>query len=505
MTHVQLRRRSLLGTVLLVVAAGCGGDRESTPQRPDVLLLVIDTLRADRLGCYGYPRPTSPVIDGIAARGAVFTRASAQCPWTVPSMSSLVTGRYPTAHQERPSLGAVTLAEHFRASGYATLGVVANSLLDPGAGFERGFDVYVPREDENGNRKNPGDFRTMLDWVDRPLREALAPGPEGERKPLFLYMHPSDPHAPYEGRQEYLSHLPVDTVPPVLPEGWQRERLAELGPEPPDDDPEWSEALFAIQRQRNAYDHDVRATDEALGVLLGRLKALGVGDDLVVAIVSDHGEGLWEHVLNVPEEKLKDMPPRMFFFQSHGYDLTEQALRTPFVLAGPGVPAGVEIDAPVDNVDLYPTLLSLCGLERPGELHGLDLVPLLRGKVDPDEWRDETYAFVIHSVCIRDEERNLKLVLPTPFGAERGLDRPRLYDLDADPLERHDLFAERPAEARDLTDRLLAYLERYEGQDERLTGAEAEEMRRRMGELGYGGSLVGEDEDGEEDDEGKPK
>ena len=492
--HPARLRSCLAATLLLGMAGACGEVEPPPPHHPDVLLVVVDTLRADRLGCYGYERPTSPVIDALAERGAVFTRASAQCPWTLPSMASMVTGRYPTAHQERPDPAVATIAECFKSAGYRTVGVTTNSLLDPGMGFERGFDVYVPRANEQGERRKPGHFEAMASWVDEAIVEAVEPGPDGERPPLFLYLQPSDPHAPYQTRRAYRRSLPPETVPPILPEGWQQEQLAALGPPAPEGDPGWAAALGELVGERNAYDHEVLFTDQALGKLLQRLAQLGVGDDLVVAIVSDHGEGLWEHVLNAPEEQLREMPPKAFFFQSHGYDLSEQALRTPFILSGPGIPAGLEIDEPVENVDLLPTLIELCGLERPGELHGVDLGPLMRGEVTEEEWRTETYAYVLHEVAVRDEEAGLKLVLPTPYGEDRGLDEPLLFDLTADPLERVNVFAERPEDARRLTERVIGYWARYEPGDTRLEGEAAAELRRRLRANGYAGAFVGDDE-----------
>jgi len=459
--------------------------------------LVVDTLRADRLGSYGNERGLTPVMDGLAEQGSVFTRASAQAPWTVPSMCSMLTSQYPTAHFERPDENRTTLAEAFQAAGYSTVGVVANSLLDPGAGFERGFERYIPREGADGKRKSPAHFDALIEWVDQALVEALTLDEQGQRRPLFLYAQPSDPHAPYRGRQEFLADQPLASAPPILPEGWQQQMLSARGPVAPDADPNWTQALNQIQRQRNAYDHEVRFTDIALGHLLERLDELGVSENLLVVIASDHGEELWENVTAAPADRLKQMPPNAFFFQSHGYHLAEQALRTPIILSGPGVPAGRKFDEPVENVDLFPTLVSLCGLERPPDLHGLDLTALMQDRVDEGAWRLETYSYVIHGLSLRDEETGLKLVLPTTYGMERDLTQPQLFDLRVDPLERTNLFGSRPDQAARLTERLMEYLDRYESGGEQLDGSKAEAMRRKMQEMGYAGLLVGEDEEGE--------
>jgi arylsulfatase A-like enzyme len=481
----------------LLLLGACSSRACSSPepelQQPDVLFLVVDTLRADRLGSYGYERGLTPVMDRLAQEGAVFTRASSQAPWTVPSMCSMITSQYPTAHFERPEESRTTLAEAFQQAGYTTVGVVANALLDPGTGFERGFDVYIPREGTDGKRKMPGHFDAVASWADSALVSALARDENGKRKPLFLYAQPSDPHAPYHGRQAFLADQPVSSVPPILPEKWQEQMLGARGPAAPDDDPGWSMALQEIQRQRNAYDHDVRFTDAALGRWLKRLEELGA-DNLLVVIASDHGEELWENVTPAAADRLKEMPPNAFFFQSHGYSLAEQALRTPIILSGPGVPAGRKFAEPVENVDLFPTLVTLCGLERPDDLHGLDLTPLMQGRVEPGDWRLETYSYVIHGFSMRDETSGLKLTLPTPYGMDKGLSPPQMFDLNADPLERTNLLEQRPQDANRLTQRLMQYLERYDSGGASLDGTSAEEMRRRMQEMGYAGLLVGEDE-----------
>ncbi|HIK60961.1 MAG TPA: hypothetical protein EYF98_09770 [Planctomycetes bacterium] len=487
------RLRAPLTCLLLAACSGPCSSPEPEFQQPDVLFLVVDTLRADRLGSYGYERGLTPVMDRLAREGSVFTRASAQAPWTVPSMCSMLTSQYPTALFERPDESRTTLAEAFQQAGYTTVGVVANALLDPGTGFERGFDVYIPREGTDGKRKMPGHFDAVTSWADAALVSALARDENGKRKPLFLYAQPSDPHAPYHSRPQFLADQPASSVPPILPEEWQKQMLATRGPTGPDNDPDWSLALREIQRQRNAYDHDVRFTDGALGRWLKRLEELGA-DNLLVVIASDHGEELWENVTPAPADRLKEMPPKAFFFQSHGYSLAEQALRTPIILSGPGVPAGRRFAEPVENVDLFPTLVSLCGLERPDDLHGLDLTPLMQGRVEAGAWRLETYAYVNHGFSMRDEASGLKLVLPTPFGMERGLSPPQLFDLNADPGERTNLVEQRTEDANRLTQRLMQYLERYDSSGESLEGTSAEEMRRKMREMGYAGMLVGEDE-----------
>ena len=232
----SLRQRLYLALLLTLVACSRA---ESGRPRPDVLFLVIDTLRADRLGAYGNERGLSPVMDQIAKEGTVFRAASAQAPWTLLSMGSMLTSQYPTEHFEQPSSDRTTIAEAFHEVGYATIGTVANSLLDPGTGFDRGFDVYIGREEESGRRKFPGYFDSAVSWVEESIVEAVKPGANGERKPLFLYLHPSDPHAPYREQSSFMREQSIETAPlfclmagrrkPWLSMGWLHLKMTLTG------------------------------------------------------------------------------------------------------------------------------------------------------------------------------------------------------------------------------------------------------------------------------------
>ena len=185
-----------LGALLL---AGCSAAVEP-PSRPDVVLFVVDTLRADRLGCYGYERDTSPTLDALAAGGVVFEDVTAQSPWTLPSMVSLFQGRYLTNYRDSLQDDVVSLPETFQRAGYRTIGVVANCLVDEGQGFARGFDsfrIVDCWEDEERKIKSRRDVQLMRELLREPAREALAAGPDGARAPVFVYVHAFDPHDPY--------------------------------------------------------------------------------------------------------------------------------------------------------------------------------------------------------------------------------------------------------------------------------------------------------------------
>ena len=308
-------------------------------------------------------------------------------------------------------------------------------------------------------------------------------------------MQAFDPHAPYVRHPEYDGELPPRGR-PVAGAAWQRKMLAERGPAAPAEDPDWKKALADIQRRRGLYDQEVRFSDAGTGKLLERLAALGLGDRLVVAVVADHGEGLWEQLSRMDAEHLREAKPDTFFFGAHGQDLSQQALHTPFLLQGPGVPSGLRIDAPVENVDLFPTLLHLADLPLPAGLHGRDLLPLLE---DRDRaWRDESFSFVIHSAAVHDETSGWKLVVPTERMGTEGpeseaeLEGAELYDLRSDPLEHENRIGEREDEAQRLLIRVEDWIARYPTKKSTHEDVDPE-LEERMRQQGYAGSLTGED------------
>ena len=173
------------------------------------------------------------------------------------------------------------------------------------------------------------------------------------------------------------------------------------------------------------------------------------------------------------------------------FDLSEQVLRTPFLLAGPGIPSGARFEAAVENIDLFPTLLALCDLPRPGGLHGVDLTPLLAGESDPGDWREESYAYIRQAACLREESSQLKLVVPTEYGIRKGMRGPTLHDLGEDPRERKDLARTRPQDLARLRARLEAHTERYPTTIQRVGDRISQQ---RLEALGYAGQ--GNEEEG---------
>lgn len=323
----------LLASPLLVA---CGASEASAPK--NAILICVDTLRADRLGCYGYElRETTPALDRWAARSTVFLDTCAPAGWTKPSVPSFLTGTYPLQHgvYEGSARGlsgttsdvlpqeATTLAERFEQAGYRTAAFVRNAQLRAGLGFEQGFQTYAD---------SAGDAREIrwraLDWLD-----------EGkDEQPFFLYLHLLDVHMPYDVPDAWASRFEsLERVSPFREDGWRELRDAV-------NDGERTLSTEERQALDAVYDGSLAYVDHQLGRLFEALERRGLAQDTVVALVSDHGEELGER-------------GRI----GHGHGLTEGLLQVPFVLHVPGAQARTHT-GPVDLIDVYPSLLSAAGL-----------------------------------------------------------------------------------------------------------------------------------------------
>lgn len=408
-------RRSTFSAGAVLVAAGVAawlafGVRPlgapavtATPRgRPDILLVTIDTLRADRCSLYGAERATTPFLVELARRAVVFDAATSTSSWTPPSMASIFTGLPPRAHgvlhgtirngaavnQERLDEALVTLAEAFSAAGYRSVGVSSNAHLVAATGFAQGFR----------------DLRA-LEWKDAGLVNAAAKELATTRRagePLFLWVHYFDPHAPYQARAPFIDRSGVAAA------HWQpyagvEEKVLRLARRDVQDPAVLRRAVTAL------YDSEVAATDAALRQLY---RDLGVDSSWLVAITSDHGEALHEH--------------GQF---GHGGSLYQEQVHVPPLVAGPGAGVPRRIAAPVSNADLFVTLLDLAHLPRPP---GLDCPGLLAG-ADPDApvALELNRAGFDHVALRRGRLKLYRRIAPRPFV--------ELFDLAADPREMRNL------------------------------------------------------------------
>jgi len=450
--------RSTLTTAALALApawACAGGAGTTTP--PNVVLVTIDTLRADHLGCYGYGRPTSPAIDALAAGAERYTRCQATSAWTVPSHASLFTGRFPSQHgahnvptprgEEQRfrglASGTPTLAEALAAEGYRTAAFVANAVyLAPKLGFGRGFEVYQAE-------------RLGADALNEPILRWLE---ERDSRPFFLFVNYMDAHRPYAA-----DPLPGSALPPASREhpGALLDRLCEavLG----GDRPAPRELTEAVVLQ---YDTGIAHADRAIGKLLGKLRELGLDDSTLVVVTSDHGESFGEHRL-----------------VEHSKDVYQPLLHVPLIVRRPGQGAG-RVDERLISLADVPALI-LESMPRDVAARLARDFPGPPGGREPLAEQHFSQSRDMRAAWGARFERVREAIFAGRYKLIRSSDGfHELYDLAADPGEQANLFGERP----ELAARLLQALERALAAPPEATGAPAalnEAERADLRALGY--------------------
>jgi arylsulfatase A-like enzyme len=345
-----------------------------------VVLVIVDTLRADKLGCYGFPLETSPDIDSLAGRGARFERVISQCSWTRPSIGSMLTGRYPRTlglyrgREEMLAPGFQTLAELLRDSGYATVGITANPQIAGRVGFDQGFDVYLdnPRELPARQRRR----KARKPWHARSVRQRTTP---------FNHMPSADV---FDSALELLagfSDAPVFLMINVM-------EVHGRGPE--------VRSEFAdhfADHPDGEYLRSVRQISHDVGRFVDRLLARPEFEKTLVVLASDHGEGLRDH-------------PGIKDGHRHGFLLYESQVRVPLVLVhGEGALSPVVVERPVRALDIMPTVLDFLGIEVPPEVAGRSLLPLLEDPAAeiglPPRFVTETYRPEAAKIGVYDTER----------------------------------------------------------------------------------------------------
>lgn len=489
-------KRATLLLGLALATTGCGG---AEPERPkNVLLIVVDTLRADRLSCYGYTRETSPYIDELlAGRGVTYEANYSQGCWTVPSMVSMFSGLWVTDNETALSTRHTTLPEDLQKAGFLTAAFVGNPVLRNDRGFDRGFDTFQA-PDWDGNAT------TLAQAFERWYR-----GTESERadaRGWFAWVHPVDPHHPYHPAQEYWKFRDRRPDEELLKPRWQQElhRVSELAPGGQHPPP--GAALNEMNTLSNAYDNEVLAADDGVRRMLELLRESGELDQTLVIFASDHGEMLFEHPqypleLSLKAEKGMENGARDLFMLGHRAWFHEELWNTPLLIAGPGMPAGEVRDGLAANLDIYPTILDALGLPVESEVHGQSLW----GGRTPE--RDAVFGYGFQTAAVLEDsgkklvEHNRRRFLqegPGPLPLE-------LFDHTEDATEVTELAEARPDEARRLQARLESWREEFARDITRGTSTTDWQV---LDDLGYGGygDLPGEDDADPEDDlDGPPE
>jgi arylsulfatase A-like enzyme len=412
---------ALLGTA-------CHGPAQRARSRPNVLLVVIDTLRADRLHCYGAPRRTSPHIDALAAQGVLFERAYAAAPWTLPAVASLLTATYPSWHGVRDSEGvesrlsedSTTLPEVLQQAGYETRGYSSHPWISPQFGFGQGFAADAFRLLREGNTDSPKDDAAVTRHAVRWLRGR--PRANGQDRPFFLYLHYMGPHTPYAPRRREVEALLGRMPDRPSFSGW----LAELPPERYYNELRRGATdgrLTPADRdyQLDLYDTEVSNVDRHLGRVLDTLAETGREQDTLVVVTADHGEAFLEH---------RSM--------GHADQLYPELLHVPWVMTWPGRAPG-RVAEPVHQVDVMPTILDIVGVPSAAALHGVS-------RARPGE-----PATGFAEASQPDPRRQMKLMRGRySYIADLGDEsRDELYDVGRDPGETRNLVREHePLRAR---------------------------------------------------------
>ncbi|MGD2110555.1 MAG: sulfatase [Phycisphaerae bacterium] len=411
-------RRPLWG-ILIVAGIAVGGGvvwRLARPSAPKaVFLIVVDTLRADRLSCYGYESIETPQIDRLASMGVRFARAHSVASWTTPSMGAILTSRYPTqlglieapapdgkqfkVREKRAQRAYTipsdvpTLAETMRGAGYHTAAFVDQPMLNIGNGFVKGVsEWYCPIGEETVGRYDPNAFEPARRWSNMRGAEVFDPALVAEfdnwlkkkaHTTPFVWIHLLTPHRPYRPPPRYMP------------------------PEP--------------RTKPARYDGEVQTVDEMVGSILDSIERyVGLGESTIV-FASDHGEEFGEHGS-----------------EEHGHSLHREVLHVPLIIASPGLPAGHVVDALVPTIDIMPTIIELAEASEsaPTSMEGTSLIPTVRGQ---DTHRTIFSEGMLYGTTERSfVEGGFKLMYDIQIA------QPKLFNILSDPDELVDLASERP-------------------------------------------------------------
>jgi arylsulfatase A-like enzyme len=405
----------------------CGQQpRRSLPEPLNVIIVMVDTLRADHMSTYGYERETTPFISKFASQAVVFEHARSQASCTFPSVNSLLTSRNPAifTRQEEGQLGIPdeypSIAEILKRHGYRTIAVSASPIVratasdfNPNGGFDRGFDIFVEdplwRPGAQVNRA----VISQLDTVE---------------EPFFLYAHYMDPHGPYRPPERYEKHFAGEY------EGHQfieRGNPVPIGKMLYANGPHVNITDRDIQHLVDLYDDEIRYFDGVFRRLFKNLKERDLLDRTIIVLTADHGEEFLEH------GHIK-----------HCRGVWDTVTRVPLIFRFPSVEGGLRIDGAVQNLDIVPTLLDYLGIQTEGlELEGKSLLPLVESQEPSRE-----YAFADQREHRSADDGQFHLILDGEDGTMT------LFDLRSDPLEQYDLYSPDHPEVPRLSEALNQWL-----------------------------------------------
>jgi len=390
-----------------------------------IILICIDTLRADRVGCYGYPHKTSPNLDAFADESVLFETVVVPFPLTLPSHSSMFTGTIPPYHGVRDNYdyqldkSNLTIAEILKGNGFTTGGIISSDAMLSVTGINQGFETYVEdyediKKDGRGiGRRAHQTTKLASDWLEKHCKDDK----------FFLFLHYFDPHAPYSP------------------------------PEP-----------FASTFADNLYDGEIAYTDESIDRLIKILKQLELYDSTMIIVTSDHGEMLGEHGES-----------------EHGFFIYESAIKVPLIIKMPSKTKPRRISEIVGLVDIVPTICSAAKIPVPDHVQGMDLSVYFKRKAKTEKDR-YMYSEVIFP---KKHQANALLGVITKRWKYIQTNRPELYDISNDPAEQNNLFTSQPKRAHLLRENLKLIIEKQSYKGQRNNFLSDEESRKKLDSLGY--------------------
>lgn len=414
---VLSRAAAISAALLASIALPARAEDAAAASRPDIVLVVIDSLRADHMGCHGYGRDTTPYLDAFARESVRFDQVVASGPWTLPAIMSIFTAVPPEIHGchhwTKPySTNVVTVAEALKAAGYQTVGITANPTTHRRNGFARGFDHYddytvslPPGAPGSDAASQAATGATMTRLAQNWLFNRRDPS-----KPLFLFVLYMDPH------WDYIPPAPYDMM---FTDG-------DPIPAPRDIWKMGGRAIPEAARRRvaAAYDGEIRYTDTCVSNLIESIKKSPRAPDTLIAICSDHGEAFWERG-----------------FAAHGNNLHEEEIRVPLIISPPSSSApasggGLAVATQVGTMDLAPTFLDFAGIAPPSEWTGASLRPLVMGEDAPERPVALDLRIAPGGDLRGVRTSKFKLMAKPPFNVPFAV-----YDLAADPGETNNLVA----------------------------------------------------------------
>ncbi|HEX3035792.1 MAG TPA: sulfatase [Thermodesulfobacteriota bacterium] len=442
-----------------------GQDQERRQQgyRPNIILISIDTLRADHLGCYGYYRNTTPNIDRLAEDGVLFANTIAQSTWTLPSHMSIFTGLYVSSHgiiSDDKKLGDehITLAEVLQDAGYETVAFTEGGYVSEKFGYQ-GFDHFEGRAKGEKEIDIKIIYTKAVDWLKK------APS-----RPFFLFLHTYQPHSPYNPPPAFDIYSDknyqgiVDVSAPEIV-GNDLYYYQSIQSQMTLDD-----YLYVIDK----YDGEIHYTDHYLGKLFNALKDLGLYDESIIIFTSDHGENFLDH------------PDSGISYIGH-YEMYDEVVKVPLIIKAPGFPKNKIIDTQVESIDIMPTVLGLLKINITSRVEGESLVGLVKKGL-----YDEVFAFSERSLGRKREFSEYRMIRSNDWKLllrskeESGMLELELYNLKVDPKEQNNLHTEEVEVGKSMFAKLQTWMNRHKGKSKPADKIKLDDdLKKQLKDLGY--------------------